>query len=399
MVAANLLLFDFAYAINAGRYVMIVFFFSLRGCCMKRFLLFAGFLVMVAALIPTATAYAGTAAHCIADPTHGRPGTIFTFVCSGFSPNTLVNVWSVDPSGVAQSGQESAGAPESIKTDEQGVARFSWASPAHETGWYFAAELGNWLWYVNQLCNGKACIVGSAGIHIDSGGEGVSGANLAVTPNPVYLSHNQIGYVTFGINGSGFAPYENVNLWLTQPAMCDRSAFAYSMSAIDLGTAKADRSGSFSTATAFSVYNCVGNYTITARALGSGRGAEAAFALRGNSGTGTFGDTNTLVVSPDHVAADLGLFTPAFTVSGPGFEANEPISCRTTRPDSRGSFPFFGKANGDGILNVTASGFAVDSYWPNYSAQVGVWRVTCHGDKSGVTQFGQFTVVGGVVDP
>lgn len=365
---------------------------------MKRFLLYGLFILSVVTLIPTGTALAATA-QCTADPVHGRPGTVFSFVCSGFSPNTWVNVWTVDPSGVAQSGNNAIGSVDNTKTDEQGVARFSWVSPAHETGWYFATELGDWLWYANELCNGQPCIVGSAKVQIDSGGEVVSGANLAVTPNPVLLGDNEIGYVTFGINGSGFAPYEYVNLWLTQPELCDRSAFSFSMSAMDIGTVKADGSGSFSTGYPLSVYNCVGNYTVTARALGSGRGAEAPFLLQGNGIKGTYGDTNTLVVSPDRVVGDLGLFAAAFTVSGSGYEPNEPISCRTTRPDSRGAFPFFGKANEDGTLSLTTGGFAVDSYWPYYAAQTGLWRVTCHGDKSGVTQFGQFTVVGDVVDP
>lgn len=366
---------------------------------MKRIILFAAFLLSIGALMPAATASAGTAAQCTADPSHGQPGTVFHVVCSGFSPNTWLNVWAVDPSGVAQSGQEAPGAPNNIKSNEKGEASFSWVTPAHETGWYFATGLGDWIWYVNQLCGGQACIVGTTSIHIDRVEEAFSGASLAVTPNPVHLTDTLIGFVVYRVTGSGFAPNEYVNLWLTQPPLCDRGQFSFAMSAIDMGTVKADLSGNISLQSVFSAYNCIGQYVVTARALGSGRGAEAAFALMGNDVKGTFGDTNTLVISPDHVRADLRLFEPAFTVSGSGYEPKETGQCRATRPDGRSSFPIDFRADEQGNLNAGAGGFAVDSFWANYASQPGVWRITCQGDKSGVIQFGQFTVIGDVVDP
>src|SRR5919202_469965 len=46
----------------------------------------------------TGTARAGNnGASCAASPTQGVPGTVFDFVCSGFTPNGIVNVYVVEP--------------------------------------------------------------------------------------------------------------------------------------------------------------------------------------------------------------------------------------------------------------------------------------------------------------
>jgi hypothetical protein len=385
---------------------------------MKRSLVLLVIFTALLALFPATSALAGSAASCSVSPTHGLPGTNFAFSCSGFSPNTIVNIWASDPSGVAQAAGVVPGAPNSVKTDAGGSASFVWTSPGGTNhpiytpfpfAVDFAVELGDWTWYVQQLCYGKACIVGSATVHIDSGSlETIAGANVTVTPSSGFFGDKPGSATTFHLVGSGFAPGEYVDLWVTQPPGCDTDNNFFSSSADSLNTftnelvpnsLKADASGTIAISFTLFSENCVGTYYVTARALGSGAGGIGWFTVTGAGITGTFGETHTLTVNPSAVQGNLLPEAFAMTVSGSGYAPGEGVSCWVTRPDTRTEGSFNGKADASGSIAIAAIGADIQSVWPLWSAQPGEYTLTCRGNSSGVTQFGHFTVVGAAVDP
>lgn len=379
---------------------------------MKRLVFLFGLVLAVALLIPAANVKAGSGALCSVSPQHGPPGTVFSYECSGFSPNTYISLWNVDPSGVAQNGEATPGAPNSIKTDEAGRLLFTWYSPGGQSILYansfyvnFSSEFGNWTWYFDQLCYGKPCIVGSATVHMDSVPVSITGAELSVSPDVGIVNKT-----TFSITGHSFTPLQPVSLWLTMPPMCDTSNQVFAISAASLGDVKADASGNISSSFFLPPGYCQGNYSVTAREVRSERGAIATFRMDAEPIAPTYGDGDTLTVSPNTINAAATAFEHIATVSGSGFQPYEIVSCWITRPDNAVAAPvdlsrygFDTKANAGGQIAASIVGTDLSSNMGNgalaWSAMSGPHRVTCRGNASGVTQFGSFLVVGTVFDP
>lgn len=378
---------------------------------MKRFVVFLAILMAIILLAPAANVSAGSSADCSVSPHNGPPGTVFKFWCSGFSPNTYVNVWTVDPSGVAQNGPAVPGAPESIKTDASGNASFVWDSPGGQGSEYlgnliyFSTEFGNWTWYVNELCYGKPCVVGSAAVHIDSVAVHITGAELHVSPELGYA-----GETEFTVTGSGFTPFAMVTLWESLPSMCDASSQLFSASAGWDGDVKADASGNIFATLAYTPGYCLGEYSLTAREVKSGRGAITTFKLTGKPIVPTYGESDTLTVSPSTVNAAASVLQYIATVSGWGFQPGEVVSCWITRPDNAVAaaidltrFGFDTKADASGHIAAAMVGSDLSSNIDNgyvvWSAQSRTHRITCRGNASGVTQLGTFEVVGTTFDP
>lgn len=379
---------------------------------MKRLVVLLALVLGLASLVPLATAQAGASASCSVSPHNGPPGTTFAFACSGFSPNTYVNIWTVDPSAVAQNGSAVLGAPDSIKTDSAGNAAFVWTSPGGQSLFYsnsfyvnYSVEFGTWTWYVNELCYGKPCIVGSAAVHIDGVPVSITGAALSVSPDQGY-----VGETTFTITGHGFTPLQPVSLWYSLPSLCDASSQIFSASAARVGDITADASGSFSTSFFLPGGFCLGRYGMTAREVRSARGAIAEFKLKAKPISPTYGDSDTLIVSPNTINAAATVFQYVAMVSGSGYQPGEVVSCWITRPDSAvAEFPdlsrygFDAKANASGQFSASMTGGDLSSLMgfsgAAWSAQSGTHRITCRGNASGITQLGSFLVVGTMFDP
>lgn len=377
---------------------------------MKRWFVFLGILLSVVFLAPAVNVSAGSGADCSVSPHHGPPGTVFAFACYGFSPNTYFNVWTVDPSGVAQNGPAVPGAPESIKTDSAGNASFVWDSPGGQGSEYlgnliyFSVEFGRWTWYVNELCYGKPCIVGSASVDIDGVSVSITGAELHVSPETGYA-----GETEFTITGSGFTPLEMVSLWDSLPP-CDANSQVFSMSSERIGDVKADSAGTFSVTLSYPPGYCLGEYSMTAREVKSERGAITTFRLTGKPIAPTYGDKDTLTVSPNTISAAAAVLQYIATVSGSGYKPGEIVSCWITLPDSAVAAPsdlsrygFDTKADASGHIAAAMVGTDLSSNMgfpgPAWSAHSGTFRVTCRGNASGVTQLGSFEVVGTTFDP
>lgn len=362
--------------------------------------LIALFACIIAAGLLAAPAYAGGAS-CTANPTEGPPGTRFDFFCSGFSPNVHLNSYVVEPDSRAVSGPQVSGYTSNLSngdilTDNQGNASFTWFSRGGgDHG--FAHQLGTWTWVVHQLGLGNTVVTqGQANVRITSRVFVVSGATLSYSTSD--------GFV-FNFTGSGYAPFELVNIWVTLPFSCSGRAnvegamtdepFVAGLFDGFFGpeSVKADADGNAAFSIVFSNTACRGFYTTTARALKSGAGAEITFPLSGNGIITALGAS--LVATPDSVDA----LNPVLTLLGTGFGNAAGVNCWTTRPDGR-VFPVGNAttdAGGHFALNIHASGS--DSFSPFASEEPGLWVATCFAPGNGTTALTSFMLHGLTSDP
>ncbi len=61
---------------------------------------------------------------CSVSPAHGPVGTTFSITCSGFSANTILNIYAVEPDGRTSGLNIYGFFPTSVKTDATGTAGF-----------------------------------------------------------------------------------------------------------------------------------------------------------------------------------------------------------------------------------------------------------------------------------
>lgn len=352
------------------------------------------------------TAYADSGAQCAADPVSGPPGTKFAMTCTGFAPNTYVNAYVVEPDGRAISGLQVVGFSSNvgngdILTDAQGAAHFTWQSENGSRelvgGGSFAHQLGNWTWVVHQLGAAQS-IVRSAQVQvtIESANWEQVGASLSATS-----SH----WSSFNFSGAGFWRDEYVNLWVTLPPNCSGRANVEGASADDPyyqglfdgffgpNTVKANERGEIAFTIVFTARACRGEYHATAYAPGSGYGAVTAFQVSGDAIT--LSSNRRILAVPTAVNA----LNPALTILGSQWDANQAVSCWSTRPDGR-TFDLGtvkSDAGGSFALDTHISGF--DSFAPYASEEPGVWSVTCRAVQNGGTALTSVTVHALTTDP
>lgn len=345
-------------------------------------------------------------ASCASDPVSGPPGTRFTIQCSGFSANTHVNAYVVEPDGRAVSAVQIVGFISNagggdILTSADGNASFVWQSQDGRTelpgGGSFGHQLGDWTWVVHELGLNKAVLTqGQAKLTIEAYHWEQVGATLHSE-----TSDNKL----HSFYGSGFARDEYVNLWVSLPANCSGRGNVEGASADDplfqglfdgfIGpnTVKANELGEISFTILFTSRACRGYYKVTAYALGSGYGATTEIAVGGEALITSLG------VSIAAVPNSIDALDPVLTLLGNGWSANEAINCWSTRPDGR-SFSL-GTTNADVAghfaWDAHISGF--DSFAPFASEEPGLWSVTCRAPASGNTALTTVMVHALTVDP
>lgn len=328
-------------------------------------------------------------AECTVDPTHGTPGTVFHFSCSGFPADAGASIYVVEPDGLASSGGWNLQVPYSVDT-KQGSFAFTWASWSNTR---YSQAFGKYAWVI-QLPNGSA--QATVDTFIDRVDYAVSGATLDVSPKRA----SDI----FWFTGTGFAPNEIVSIWVTLPPNCSSAQSAGEFAAVHPGDGfgqqgiydapdpKADAAGNIYFPIQVYYHACRGEYALTARALASGNGASATFEVTGNSV-----ETNaSLYVTPDVVDAT----NPVVTIYGFGFGANQTVNCWFTRPDGRttfsGSASSDTKAAADGSINFTT--IAGDSTYANFvfphasAEEPGQWSVSCRAPGSNATGIAEFRI-------
>jgi hypothetical protein len=335
----------------------------------------------------------------------GPPGTTFSIYCSGFSALTYVNAYVVEPDGRAVSAAQVAGVSgygtaSAFLTDTGGNVSFAWHSQDGSDelpgGGAFAHQIGNWTWVVHELGLTQTVVAqGQATVTIDSKQAPQAGATL-------YASSTD--WQTWWFTGTGFAPLETANVWVSLPANCSGRANVEPASADDPyiqglfdgffgpSNVKASDAGDISFSVVFSSRACLGWYAVTAYAPGSGAGGIVSFEVRGDEVTTTSG--TVIYTTPASVSA----LEPYLLIYGSGFWSGEVVSCWTTRPDGR-TFPV-GNANASGgafALDTHASNF--DSFAPYASEEPGWWYATCRGNSSGYTAITRFEVFALTSDP
>lgn len=362
--------------------------------------------LILAGLFLAAAPANAAGAVCSSDPVSGPPGTRFNINCIGFSANIHVNAYVVEPDGRAVSAVQVVGFGSNvgggdILTDAAGNASFVWQSQDGRTelpgGGSFGHQIGEWTWVVHELgFNNSVLAQGQAKLTIESYQWEQAGATLdsESTDNKLHTFH-----------GSGFAPNEYVNLWVSLPLHCSGRGNVEGASADDplfqglfdgfIGpnTVKANEFGDISFTILFTSRACRGYYKVTAYALGSGYGAITEIAVGGEALITALG------VSVSAVPDSIDALDPVLTLLGNGWGANENINCWSTRPDGR-SFSLgtiSADAAGHFAWDVHISGF--DSFAPFASEEPGMWSVTCRAPAGGATALTTVMVHALTVDP
>lgn len=362
-------------------------------------------LLLALALAARASA-AASGALCSADPFAGPPGTRFHLVCSGFSPNTYLNAYLVEPDGRAVSGGQVVGFTSNvgngnILTDKDGNAEFWWQSQngsiEQPGGGAFAHQLGQWTWVVHELGPNRAVTIqGEVSIRIQAYAWEQSGATLTAT------STNLMNY---GFSGAGFVRDEYVNIWVTLPPNCSGRANVEGASADDPffqglfdgffgpSTVKANERGEISFSIVFTARACRGLYSVTTYAPGSGYGAITQIEVGGQAVPNSPGAAIAAMPS------SLDALNPVLTILGSGWSAGDAVNCWSTRPDGRSFAVGNVTADAGGTFALDALISGGDSFAPLASEEPGVWSLTCRAPGTGKTALTQVTVHALTVDP
>ncbi len=364
--------------------------------------LFCTLLVLLLALgaaVPLATPVAAANLTCSAAPASGPVGTTFTLRASGFTPNTPVWLYAVEPDGTAFSDPTFNGFGGGAKADSSGAVAFSFPTRFAVLGFPIDRALGSWTLVVQELGPGAVTVnQANCQVTLTSGGEQVlAGASLSVSPAVATVGSDLI------VRGSGFGPNEVVNLWVSPPAGC--SSWAYELphlpplqyagaSAYAQDSVRTDSGGSFGyVLPTFTEFTCLGDWAISAWAPGSGVGALARYHINGQ----TVGGGASMSVNPTSAFSRGGVLT----FRGSGYQPNGTASCWETRPE--GTVRFIGtfQVDSGGSLAFThVTGMDDDRLEMHYSeGSLGLYAMTCRDNVTGATGETSYQLVGQVTDP
>lgn len=329
---------------------------------------------------------------CTADPPIGPIGTVFTITCGGFTPGVYTNIYAVEPDGRASGVNIYGFFPTTVRASESGWVTFNFIT---EFPAFFSVPPGDYTFVVHQLGLANTIVYeDKVTVTVDSKAISLVGASLQVTVN---------GRVaTF--SGAGYAPGEAVNIWVTQPPAANCSGLgidqltlgALGADASSLwfgpGTVKADGAGQIGFTIVFNASACIGEYHVTARALGSGNGAEAVFTIDGNEVTPSGGAW--IEVNPHEVVS----YGSALTITGYGFPSFTTVNCWFTRPDGR-VLSFINVNPKTDAGGSFATGAVLDDFPPDTSTDPGTWYATCATADRAYLATTWFTVFGLTSDP
>lgn len=363
-----------------------------------RYVKLAALVVALLALALVARpAYAGNTA-CAVSPDSSAPvGTTFWVTCTGFTPQVYANIYAVEPDGRASGLNIYGFFPSSVKADADGVVNFYFAT---ERDGFFSTSVGNYTFVVQEIGLGNTILYKQeVPITVESRSEAHVGGWLYGT----VVSHDESG-TTIVFVGGGFAPFDQVNPWVTQPEGAKCSGLGIdqlTLGALGAGgsslwsgpdTVKADASGNIAFSIHFNPSACIGTYTVTVRSPGSGIAAEATGIVTGMPVTETGGAF--VWVSPDPVT----VFGSSFAVYGSGYPANSIVNCWFTRPDGRvlSFINVDAKTDAGGSFSTGAK---LDDFLPYTSSEPGTWYVTCATPNRSDLAIASFTAIAPAIDP
>lgn len=371
---------------------------------------FVRLLAILITIFPVTALYspvqAADGGSCSADPVAGPPGTTFSISCTGFTANTYVNAYVVEPDGRAVSAGQIVGFTSnvgngSILTNKDGAASFVWQSQGGTVplsgGGAFAHQFGAWTWVVHQL--------GAAQSILHSAQARVTLTAVQAEQVGATLQAASVDGETYNFSGSGFWRDEYVNVWVSLPPTCSGNANVEAASADDPyyqgvldgffgpSSVKANEQGSIAFSILFTSRACRGEYQTTVYAPGSTYGAIASYAVGGNAIRASAG--RAITAAPAAVDA----LNPVLTILGSKWNASQAVNCWSTRPDGRsmnvGSIT--ADTSGNFALDIHISGF--DSYVPYASEEPGVWSLTCRAPDNGEIAITTVTVHALTSDP
>lgn len=375
-------------------------------------LFLAGILFLTLTVLAPAPALAGSI-DCSADPSSATLGSLVRITCAGFDPNTLVNVYVAEPTGFSEVGYSNYSAcilgtrapndyRATSKTDEHGVGVFLWYTqngkntcPNTDYNGY-ANQIGTYTVVVQELAPGGIKYAGKTNVTLNGFSESYNGAS-------VWTDATAVSGGWLNVYGSGFAPNEYVNVWFTRPADCSGlgdwyytgvSAFSPSewsgggVSGAD--SVKADSAGNFAATYLLkdkptgNAYPCLGQWSVTARAPGSGVGGETVFTITGNRIDETASvwtdEASVPSIGQPYDCGNKGCGI-AVHINGSGFPGGSPVSCWFTRPDGVVSIGYAVegapgiKVAGDGTFKSVRLTYTSEVTYQG--EQPGEWAVTC----------------------
>ncbi|MGB8646941.1 MAG: hypothetical protein WCF84_17020 [Anaerolineae bacterium] len=419
---------------------------------MKRglFMLLAAALFIVLFAAPAMPVQAADSAYCVTTPGSGPVGTVFEIDCHGFSPNTWLYPYVVEPSGATGSGE--CYNVLSAKTDSTGSAVFQFDSwprfgefqtcggfllAPQIGGAGFPRSLGTWTVVVEQL--------GLAGskVHSVANKFNVTGIPSSVNGAALLTSDQSTVYKRewFNLMGSGFLPNEWVTVWFDFPnGDCASSTQHYGPITFDIKIIKEEIRnvhvpGGFSTGGGWMLKadgggdialmlspedaTCEGTYHWVAKGSTSGNSAETWVTVTAHAPS--LGAS--LVASPSTV---FGLRETA-TFMGSGYTPGEAVTCWNTSPQGQafvvsllsgtvtigkvienpgtivagpgGTFSFDITTGSDLIFAVNFKNTHVHFDEAANEGALGQWAMSCRGNTSGVVGVADYTVTGMPVEP
>lgn len=374
---------------------------------MKRFAFAILSLALIALLFaaPASTHAAAEGVLCWADSYELSIGQSTGIYCTGFSPNTIVNVYYVEAGGTAVFYGNA-------KTDENGSVAFGYGNGFEK---FYSNQLGTYTFVIQQLGPAKSIVAfGKVEIRNTGTGDHVSGATLTSDKSVIDRTQDDLT-----LTGSGFAPGEVISLWGQRPTLCNSYTSHYvdgnngfifdnvpnvdDYSAYGLFDIKVNSAGAFAFTGSFGPDSCEGTYRFAVRGNTSNLGAYVDVSVTGHSVS-----TNAWLVPSKE---SVGALFDSIEFYASGFGANEILNCWTTSPDGRaleyGSPGSFSEikvgADGSGVISLSTGSFWTSEDHPIFTAgkfpfmsegSLGVWKLTCKGGATGATAIAEYTVHG-----
>lgn len=315
---------------------------------------------------------------CSANPSSAPVGTTFQLSASGFTPNTPLFAYAVDPNGTAFSDPNFNAFGGSLKSNLSGNVSFSFASRFSVQDLAIARSFGTWQLVVQELGPGGT-IANQATCSLTvtpNGADAPMGASLQAMPDTAPVGSEVIIY------GSNFTPGELVNLWVSPPPGCASFGYGFpnillqhaTASAFSQDDVRADGAGQF--AYIFPTdrtYACPGNWALSANAPVSKKGAIAFFKL---TPQGVF-EAGQPALVPQSTTVDARGGSLGFY--GWHFLPNSLVSCWLGRPDLTVRFVDNYQTNSAGVFSfIYQTGFDDVAHAVHYSeGAMGTYTMSC----------------------
>lgn len=290
-------------------------------------------------------------------PDLGPPGTRFTFVAEGFTPNELVRVSVRTPDGRVIRFTDERGLDIPVFADANGRATWNFAAPTNTPNGLYIAEAVN----VSEQIRRRLGFIVQAGsvpteLAAPAPGEGVTVRPEIGPPGTLFV-----------FRATGFQPLEPVSIWLHSPegSVSDLSA--------DIGGNTehfTDRNGNLQWVVGTKSNTADGRYVAVAAGAVSGVTRVAAFTVQRGAGQAQPAPTDNITVTP--VVGPPGT---SFAFTATGFLPNEGIGVWIHRPDGSVSTV---SADGKGV-KANSIGVATWSITAGTGLPDGVYSMVAQG--------------------